>query len=73
MISLRAETGKEYHLSLTVPPGTRAVVQLPAKAENIVTESGKPVTGAGQVQLQTQWNGIAWLHVPAGSYKFSVK
>jgi beta-galactosidase len=66
----RAEAGQEYRLALTVPAGSTAVVFLPAKSAETVTESGLPLAAKGAKLLGLQ-NGRAELEVAAGSYKFS--
>ena len=70
-VLVRAETGNEFRLNVSVPAGTTAMIFLPAKSAERITESGKPLS-AGPIELVRLIDGRAELEVPAGSYKLTV-
>ena len=72
-VTVRAESGDEYRLDVTVPVGTTASVIIPARSSQAVTESGKPLTASGPVKSRSKDGQSAEVDVPAGSFKFSAK
>jgi alpha-L-rhamnosidase len=66
------ENGK-FIWSITVPPNTTATAYIPAKSDDVVTESGKPLAQAEGVVFQTLENGRAICELQSGSYVFETK
>jgi alpha-L-rhamnosidase len=61
----------EFHLDVTVPPGTTATVYVPTSAPAAVTEGGKPVAQSAGVRPGGVENGKALFTVDSGEYAFA--
>lgn len=60
-------------LNITIPPNTSAIVSIPAKNAEAVTEGGKPITdSAGPKFLKMEGNAAVY-EVGSGEYAFAVK
>jgi alpha-L-rhamnosidase len=72
-VTVRAESGPEFHLNVTIPAGTTSMVFIPAKTSAAIRESGRPLTAAGPAKPMWLVGGRVEIEVPAGSYKFTAK
>jgi len=61
-----------FHLEVTIPPNTTAVVMIPAPAAAAVNESGRPAGSSGDVRFLRQEDDRAVFAVKSGSYRFQV-
>jgi alpha-L-rhamnosidase len=62
--------GDRFHLLVTIPANTTALVYVPAKNADAVTESGKPATQSEGVKFLRAENGWAIYEVTSGRYHF---
>lgn len=62
----------EIIFEITVPSNTSAMVHLPAGPGAVITESGKPVSGAAGVRSLSKDDNSAIFGLGSGSYVFSV-
>lgn len=62
-----------FELALTLPPNTTALVYLPARSAEGITEAGRPLREAAGVQYLRQEEGRAVLQVGAGTYRFAAR
>ena len=62
--------GDRFHLLVTIPANTTALVYVPTKNANAVTESGKPATQSEGVKFLRAENGWAIYEVTSGRYHF---
>lgn len=63
--------GGRFHLSVTIPPNTTAMVFVPAAKAESVRESGKPAAKAAGVKFLRHESGKAVFEVGAGQYAFT--
>ena len=66
------KTGVRLTLDVAIPPNTTAKVYVPAASPEMVTESGKPASGAEGVQFVKMDGRYAVFEVGGGKYKFAV-
>jgi alpha-L-rhamnosidase len=59
-------------LDVEVPIGAEAIVHVPAKSAEAVTEGGKPIAQAGTVKFVKMENGTAVFLAGSGTYVFEV-
>ncbi len=64
------QAGDTFTLAITIPPGTTATVQVPARAADAVTESGRPAAASEGVNFLRFADGRAVFAVAAGTYRF---
>ena len=64
--------GSKFLLQVTIPPNTTAEVWLPAKENEIITESGKFIKEMQEIKLLRYENGYAVIAAGSGNYTFSV-
>jgi alpha-L-rhamnosidase len=62
--------GDRFHLLVTIPANTTALVYVPTKNADAVTESGKPATQSEGVKFLRAENGWAIYEVTSGRYHF---
>jgi alpha-L-rhamnosidase len=62
-----------FELKVSVPVNTSAEIWLPALTASAITESGKAVTGNGDVHFIKYENGYAVFMVGNGDYVFAAK
>lgn len=62
---------KSFDMDIEVPVGSTATVYVPAAAESSVKESGKRISGQGDVKFQRMENGYAVYAVGSGKYAFT--
>ena len=70
--SWKMENGKLI-LDVVIPPNTTAMVSIPAKNTESVTESDKPVTEVNGIQVKGMENGYLVMKMGSGSYHFREK
>jgi alpha-L-rhamnosidase len=59
-------------MDIDIPPNTTATIYIPVKGNNnVVSESGKPVSAVPGIQLAAPETGYMVLNVGSGSYHFS--
>jgi hypothetical protein len=63
--------GGRFHLSVTIPPNTTAMVFVPATKAEWVQESGQPTASAPGVKALRHENGKAVFEVGSGKYEFT--
>ena len=68
-VEWRKENGK-VSLKVTIPANTTALICVPAKDAESVTESGKPATQSEGVRFAGMENGHAVFEVTSGNYSF---
>ncbi len=61
---------KSFFLTVTLPPGVRAQVTLPAKSVTDVTEGGKPLNKVQEIRLLKQQGSTLVFEVGSGTYRF---
>ncbi len=61
-----------FEWNLTIPPNTRATLNLPASRNALISESGNPLKKASGVELLSRETQHAVLKVGSGSYHFKV-
>jgi alpha-L-rhamnosidase len=66
-----ARQEEQFTLAVTVPANTSATVHVPARAAEVVTESGQPVARAAGVTFLRMEEGAAVFAVAAGNYRFA--
>jgi hypothetical protein len=59
-------------LEVTIPANTRAEVALPAEADGIVTESGRPIDEAADIRLLGRQGERVVVEIGGGTYRFLV-
>nr|WP_245652379.1 alpha-L-rhamnosidase [Rufibacter tibetensis] len=64
---------KRFSWKITVPGNTKAVVYIPARSQNDITESGKAVSSASGVRFLKMEGGRAVFEIGSGDYAFVVK
>jgi len=62
--------GNRFHLLVTIPANTKALVYVPTKNADAVTESDKPATQSEGVKFLKAENGWAIYEVTSGRYHF---
>jgi hypothetical protein len=62
--------GGEFALRVTIPPGTIAIVHLPSRTANVVTESGRLLKQAQGVRCVRQAGDRSVIQVGSGHYDF---
>jgi alpha-L-rhamnosidase len=62
--------GEKLSVQITVPVGCEATVYIPLMTGKQVTESGKPISEANEIELLKDENGYRLLKVVSGSYQF---
>ena len=67
----RTTTGMQ--LEVTVPAGSTGRVLIPASAEDVVTESGKPLEDARGVEVENHKAGRRVVSIGSGTYRFLVR
>jgi alpha-L-rhamnosidase len=67
----RLEDGA-FHLAVTIPPNTEAVVHLPAQSAEEISEQGQPLGQVEGVREIRREAGAVLLTVGSGCYQFSV-
>jgi alpha-L-rhamnosidase len=60
----------KLRLNVTIPANTVATIYVPAKSQDIVRESGKPVKNSAQLTFVRYENGCAVFQAGSGAYKF---
>ena len=70
--SWKMENGKLI-LDVVIPPNTTAMVSIPAKNTESVTESDKPVTEVNGIQVKGMENGYLVMKMGSGVYHFREK
>ncbi|HKI70078.1 MAG TPA: alpha-L-rhamnosidase C-terminal domain-containing protein, partial [Verrucomicrobiae bacterium] len=65
----KRDEGK-FKLAVTIPPNTTATVFVPAKAADVVTESGKPAGQSPHVKFLRMQGDCAVFAIESGEYKF---
>ncbi len=70
IISDWKRTGDKFTLEVAIPANTTAMVFMPAKTAESVTEGGKPAAQANGVTFLRMENGRAVFAVASGQYKF---
>jgi alpha-L-rhamnosidase len=65
-------TDGAFSLRVNIPVNTEAVVCLPAKSTDVVTNYGQPVSADEAIKSEGSENGIIKLHIGSGDYFFSV-
>ncbi|MBS1653390.1 MAG: family 78 glycoside hydrolase catalytic domain [Bacteroidetes bacterium] len=68
--SWKKENGKLYW-SVTIPPGSKAVVYIPASKEDDVLESGRSAKSSNDIHFLRTENGNAVYEIGSGKYSFS--
>lgn len=63
--------GEKFHLNLTIPANSTAMVYVPAREAADVTEGGRPIARANGVNFLRIENGRAVFEVGSGRYKFT--
>jgi Bacterial alpha-L-rhamnosidase C-terminal domain len=63
--------GGNITLDVSIPPGATAVLNVPAKSADVVTESGQPAAQAIGVKFPRIENGAAVFAVESGRYSFA--
>ncbi len=61
-------TGDTREFEITIPPGATAIVELPAKPGDILTESGKPLAEHPEIKVMASDR----MEIGSGSYRFTV-
>lgn len=64
--------GSKFLLEVTIPPNTTSEVWLPAKENESITESGKPIKEVKELNLLHYENGFAVVSTGSGKYNFRV-
>jgi alpha-L-rhamnosidase len=59
-------------LSVTLPPNTHAVIQIPASTSQTVRENGRPIRPRDGLSILARDNRIVAVSAGSGSYRFSV-
>lgn len=62
--------GTTFEWTIRLPPGSSAIVQVPAKDATSVTEGGRPVAKASGVEVDGWTNGWTALRIGSGEYVF---
>jgi len=62
--------GGAFKLSVSIPPGTAAVVLLPASASGSLTEDGKAIGGSPYVRSLPKQGDRNAIEIDSGSYSF---
>jgi alpha-L-rhamnosidase len=62
-----------FTLQVSIPANTTAEVWIPATANSMLSESGKPVASDKNIQLQGFKEGYAVLQVGSGSYRLQAQ
>ncbi|GAB3917634.1 alpha-L-rhamnosidase [Mucilaginibacter boryungensis] len=65
--------GGKFHWSITVPANTTAMVYVPAKSAEAVTEGGQKANASKSVKFIKMENGRAVFEVGSGNYVFDTK
>jgi hypothetical protein len=65
--------GDKFELNVTIPANTTAMIHVPAKSAESVTEGGRPAASRNGVMLLWMENGRAVFAVDSGKYKFESK
>ncbi len=63
--------GDRFALNVTIPPNTKALVEIPTTKPDSVTESGKPAGQASGVKFIEAKDGRAIYQVGSGKYSFA--
>jgi hypothetical protein len=74
--TIRSEWEKkneELSFHIVIPPNSNALLQLPAAAQQVVTEGGLPVAKQKDMQVKGYKDGRIWISVGPGDYHFLVK
>lgn len=58
-------------LQVSIPPNTTATVYIPAKSEQSVTESGRPLTRASGIRFMRVEKNYVEVEIGSGKYKFA--
>lgn len=72
---IRSEWQKEgdgFSLRVTIPPNAQALVYVPARKSDRITESGKPADQSPGLRFQGWQNNAAVYKVGSGDYRFQV-
>jgi alpha-L-rhamnosidase len=62
--------GGKFILDVTIPANTTATIFVPAKSEEEILESGKPVAQSSGVKFLRMENGRAVFEIGSGQYEF---
>jgi alpha-L-rhamnosidase len=62
-----------FNWHVTVPPNSSALVYVPAKAMDKVTESGQKISAIKEIKAIKMESGRAVLSISSGDYDFEVK
>lgn len=65
--------GDRFTLDVTIPPGTTAKVYVPASDASHVTESGRSIGSAGEVQFMGREKDRIVCTIASGTYHFDVR
>ena len=64
------DTGVSFEF--VIPADTTAILELPARAADELTEGGRPVTEAGGIKKLSSEPAVRRLQVGSGRYQFSL-
>jgi alpha-L-rhamnosidase len=73
LVSWSRGNSRNLYLNVQIPVNTRADIRLPASAEAIVTESGRPLKEIGEIKLTDQKKDYRLIVVPSGLYHFEIR
>ncbi|MCE2960253.1 MAG: family 78 glycoside hydrolase catalytic domain [Akkermansiaceae bacterium] len=65
--------GKERVFEFTIPVGTTAIAEIPARAEEILTEGGKALSQSPEIKLLESTPSIHRIELGSGTYRFETK
>jgi alpha-L-rhamnosidase len=65
--------GDKFTLDVEIPFNTTAVISVPGKKEDIVNESGNPVTGSDMIECLGYSENYHTFKVGSGKYHFAIK
>ena len=65
-------TGDTCEFTITIPPTASAIVELPAKLGDIITEGGKPLSGHPEIKVGESTAELHRMEIGSGTYHFKI-
>jgi alpha-L-rhamnosidase len=62
--------GNQRVFEFTIPVGVTAIAEIPARADEVITESGKPLSESPEIKLLESTPSVHRIELGSGTYRF---